>query len=313
LASSEEHSLARQFAQRLHRDALLRERSGNAELALAEPLAAAIMSFCRGDYDSAVDSISAIRSAADRCGGSIAQCDLIHLTLLESALRGRRKPLARTLAAERAERKPASRLNRWLKAAGLGAWGRGDGGVASQYPRFAAANSRQAAMPSNKFHFRCPTLVQWLSLSVSGEAAVKTIRVAFGVGLLALLLAPRAMRASRASSSTRRFLSRRQPGSAAPPIAYEQIAGRAFGELDPKLPMNAIIQDIELAKDPDGKVRYVASFVIYKPVDMSKASGLMLARGAQSRPRVPVAAQEQAFGDIDLSSAWQGDNAAPPR
>ena len=43
-------------------------------------------------------------------------------------------------------------------------------------------------------------------------------------------------------------------GSAAP-IAYEQIAGRAFGELDAKLPQNGIIQDIELAKDADGKVR----------------------------------------------------------
>ena len=64
-------------------------------------------------------------------------------------------------------------------------------------------------------------------------------------------------------------------GSPANAIAYEQVAGRAFGELDPKLPNNAIIQDIELAIDVDGKVRYVASFVIYKPVDMSKSSGMM--------------------------------------
>src|SRR5579864_7482781 len=63
--------------------------------------------------------------------------------------------------------------------------------------------------------------------------------------------------------------------SPASPIAYEQVAGRAFGELDPTLPRNAIIQDIELARDADGKVRYVASFLIYKPVDMSRASGLM--------------------------------------
>ena len=31
------------------------------------------------------------------------------------------------------------------------------------------------------------------------------------------------------------------------------VAGRAFGELDPKHPTNAIIQDIELGKDADGK------------------------------------------------------------
>ena len=98
-------------------------------------------------------------------------------------------------------------------------------------------------------------------------------------------------------------------GSAPPRIAYEQVAGRAFGELDPKLPGNAIIQDIELAKDADGKVRYVASFVIYKPVDMRKASGLMW-HDVPNRGRVyPVAPQEFALGDIELASAWQGDNA----
>ena len=98
-------------------------------------------------------------------------------------------------------------------------------------------------------------------------------------------------------------------GSSPPGMAYEQVAGRAFGELDPKLPGNAIIQDIELAKDADGKVRYVASFVIYKPVDMSQASGLMW-HDVPNRGRVyPVAPQELALGDIELASAWQGDNA----
>ena len=116
LAASKQHARARYLAKRLESDTMLRARSGNEELALAKPLTAAIMSFCRGDYDAAVESISAIRAAADRCGGSVAQCDLIHLTLLEAALRGHRKRLARTLAAERAVRKPASRLNRWLKA-----------------------------------------------------------------------------------------------------------------------------------------------------------------------------------------------------
>ncbi len=119
LAASKQHALAQRLARRLKVDATLRARSGNEELALAEPLMSAIMAFCRGDYDNAVASISAIRSAADRCGGSVAQCDLIHLTLLEAALRGRRGRLARTLAEERTARKPASRLNRWLEARAL--------------------------------------------------------------------------------------------------------------------------------------------------------------------------------------------------
>lgn len=97
-------------------------------------------------------------------------------------------------------------------------------------------------------------------------------------------------------------------GRPAPAMAYEQVAGRAFGELDPRLPGNAIIQDLALARDADGKVRYVASFVIYKPVDMSRASGLMW-HDVPNRGRVyAFAPQERNLGDIMLASAWQGDN-----
>ncbi|MFO1158133.1 MAG: alpha/beta hydrolase domain-containing protein [Reyranellaceae bacterium] len=97
-------------------------------------------------------------------------------------------------------------------------------------------------------------------------------------------------------------------GGSSNDIAFEQIAGRAFGELDPSLPQNAIIQDIELAKDGDGKVRYVASFVIIKPVDMKRASGLMW-HDVPNRGRVyPFAVAERSAGDILLASAWQGDN-----
>ena len=53
---------------------------------------------------------------AERCGGSVAQCDLIMLTLLEAALRSRRARLAHALARERNARRPASLLNRWLFA-----------------------------------------------------------------------------------------------------------------------------------------------------------------------------------------------------
>lgn len=100
-----------------------------------------------------------------------------------------------------------------------------------------------------------------------------------------------------------------EPAGSAPGIAYEQVAGRAFGELDPKLPGNALIQDIELAKDADGKVRYVATFLILKPVDMKRASGMMW-HDVPNRGRVfAMAPQERAFGDVILASAWQGDNA----
>ena len=96
------------------------------------------------------------------------------------------------------------------------------------------------------------------------------------------------------------------PGNGA--VAYEQVFGRAFGELDPTLPGNAIVQDIGLAKDADGKVRFVASFQIVKPVDMAKASGLMWHDVPNRGNFFPVAPQELAFGDVVLGSAWQGDN-----
>jgi hypothetical protein len=92
-------------------------------------------------------------------------------------------------------------------------------------------------------------------------------------------------------------------------VASEQIAGRAFGELDPASPANAIINDLQLARDADGKVRYVATFVITKPVDLARASGLMWHEVPNRGIRRPNVEAERANGDIDLTSAWQGDNA----
>jgi alpha/beta hydrolase family protein len=93
-------------------------------------------------------------------------------------------------------------------------------------------------------------------------------------------------------------------------LAYEQISGRAFGELDPRDPANAIIQDIDLGKDGDGKVHYVASFVLTKPVDLSQASGLMWQDVPNRGSPITIVVAERNFGDVGLASAWQGDNAA---
>ncbi|MDB5808046.1 MAG: hypothetical protein JWN94_168 [Betaproteobacteria bacterium] len=91
---------------------------------------------------------------------------------------------------------------------------------------------------------------------------------------------------------------------------YEQISGRAFGELDPGDPLNSIIQDIALGKDADGKVRYVTSFVITKPVDMTKASGLLWHDVPNRGRPLLLAPMERGFGDVGLTSGWQGDNAS---
>ncbi len=79
------------------------------------PLCEALLAFARGDYADSVELLQCVRQIADRCGGSLVQCDVIHLTFIKAALRARQARLARALVAERTARKPASRLNRLLQ------------------------------------------------------------------------------------------------------------------------------------------------------------------------------------------------------
>jgi hypothetical protein len=85
------------------------------EEAFAEPFCEGLLAFARADYAASVEWLTRVRHIADRCGGSLAQCDLIHLTFTEAALRARKARLARALVAERSAQKPASRLNQLLQ------------------------------------------------------------------------------------------------------------------------------------------------------------------------------------------------------
>jgi hypothetical protein len=59
--------------------------------------------------------------------------------------------------------------------------------------------------------------------------------------------------------------------------AYEVIRGRATGEIDPADRRNAVITDIQFApRNTNGKVTYTTTFSILKPVDMTKANGIMV-------------------------------------
>ncbi len=54
---------------------------------------------------------------------------------------------------------------------------------------------------------------------------------------------------------------------------YEKIYGKAFGEVDPKDPKNAVITDLELApRNAAGNVEYAFDFYILKPIDLSKGN-----------------------------------------
>jgi hypothetical protein len=95
-------------------------------------------------------------------------------------------------------------------------------------------------------------------------------------------------------------------GTAGP---YETLAGRAFGEIDPNDPHNAIIQDLKFApRNARGMVEYTASFQLVKPIDMSRSSRLMWHDVPNRSVRLTISPLERATGDIGLSSGWQGDS-----
>ena len=74
------------------------EASRLPEDALAAPLCEALLAFANRDYAACVIWLKRVRHIAHRCGGSLAQCDVIHLTLTEAALRAQQARLARALA-----------------------------------------------------------------------------------------------------------------------------------------------------------------------------------------------------------------------
>ncbi|HWY47980.1 MAG TPA: alpha/beta hydrolase domain-containing protein [Bryobacteraceae bacterium] len=97
---------------------------------------------------------------------------------------------------------------------------------------------------------------------------------------------------------------------------YERLTGHAYGELDPKDPRNAIITDLQFAaRNARGMVEYVATFSLAKPMDLGKASGVLIYEVA-NRGRIALAsasndpgAMADLFkrGHVLLSSGWQGD------
>ncbi len=111
--------------------------------------------------------------------------------------------------------------------------------------------------------------------------------------------------------------------------AYELIRGTATGELDPADRRNAVITDMQFApRNANGKVAYTATFSLLKPIDVSKASGVMV-YDVTNRGNVRFAGRFTKFvlatapadpdaldpgdgslyraGYIVLASGWQGD------
>ena len=110
---------------------------------------------------------------------------------------------------------------------------------------------------------------------------------------------------------------------------YEIMRGTVTGEIDPSDRRNSLITDIQLApRNSSGKVTYTSTFSILKPVDMTKASGILiydctnrgnprfasrftrfiLAAGAADLDyKDPGDSSIYKAGHVILTSGWQGD------
>ena len=90
--------------------------------------------------------------------------------------------------------------------------------------------------------------------------------------------------------------------------AYENLAGVAYGEVDPDDPLNAIITDIALApRNARGMVEYSMDFSIFKPVDPSKGNHTLLYdvvnRGRMLLPGLNIGSSGSNPGDGYLENA----------
>ncbi len=83
---------------------------------------------------------------------------------------------------------------------------------------------------------------------------------------------------------------------------YEKIVGKAFGELDPNDPRNAVIVDLQLApRNAEGKVEYSFDFYILKPIDLAKGNHKMLYE-PPNRGRKTIGALNRGVGGDDPGS-----------
>ena len=98
------------------------------------------------------------------------------------------------------------------------------------------------------------------------------------------------------------------PGTFGSAGAYEKISGTFTGEVDPKDARNAIIQDLQLAPlNANGKVEYTSDFVLFKPKDMTKASGVLRYDAPNRGNIVNLDPYFASRGYVFLTAAWQGD------
>jgi len=92
---------------------------------------------------------------------------------------------------------------------------------------------------------------------------------------------------------------------------YEILTGKLHFEIDPKLPQNAIIADVDLAPvNAAGKVSFVADLRLWKPKDATRSNGAAWVeipnRGGKAS--LPTSMMEQGFTMLNVG--WEFDVAA---
>lgn len=98
---------------------------------VARPLCAALLAYGRGDYDGTVELLEPIRYDLGLVGGSRAQRDVFHRTLVTASIKAGRLNLARALLSERSADRPTSIWNWRTYARVLAALDDEDGAVAA--------------------------------------------------------------------------------------------------------------------------------------------------------------------------------------
>ncbi len=93
-----------------------------------------------------------------------------------------------------------------------------------------------------------------------------------------------------------------------PKSDYEIITGKLHFEIDPKLPQNAIIADVDLAPvNAVGKVAFVADLRLWKPKDVSRSNGAAWVEIPNRGGKASLSATMMEQGFTMLNVGWEFD------
>ena len=121
---------------------------------------------------------------------------------------------------------------------------------------------------------------------------------------------PSPTRASRGCRSiAAKPCSNGRPFGAAGP--YEKLSGKVFFALDPALPQNAIIVDLNLApKNARGLVEFSADFYLLKPVDPARGNGRLFYEAGNRGTKRILPVFQNAANSADPSTSEEFGNGA---